>query len=345
MSSDESDTIFVKNRSRGRKVCIAWSKDASKDARLLDWIDSHQHYRDILFSSFQGGTRRVDRNKPSKKKCCTMIAQSIFEFDDDNSIRRAVVDDPDYYGTLVYAHITHLKTEYQNIIRAIGATAANMHPEEFIDGTDASKNLERHLRGFSLWKRLHLHWRTLSHFNELYSDKEPSKGDGKVNILSKSRDLVQPSDISQVNTRASPARTKKLIVIDEPSDGEHAASKPESLGTQKLKCMKKRKFSLNDDIKSGVAALAQTEVGVPPSNDVRLAELAVKRQKLENEAIEKKAETRRVELGIEERLRAAKIERAREKERHEFMMKLMEMAMPSQGLSHRSQYFLKAPTV
>ena len=56
-----------------------------------------------------------------------------------------------------------------------------------------------------------------------------------------------------------------------------------------------------------------------------LAELALKRQKLENEALEKKtaADMRRLELEAEERRRIAEDNRQREKERYELIMKYM----------------------
>lgn len=56
-----------------------------------------------------------------------------------------------------------------------------------------------------------------------------------------------------------------------------------------------------------------------------LAELALKRQKLENEALEKKttADIRRLELEAEERRRIAEDNRQREKERYELIMKYM----------------------
>jgi len=56
-----------------------------------------------------------------------------------------------------------------------------------------------------------------------------------------------------------------------------------------------------------------------------LAELALKRQKLENEALEKKTtvEIKRLELEAEERRRIAEDNRQREKERHELVMKYM----------------------
>jgi len=57
----------------------------------------------------------------------------------------------------------------------------------------------------------------------------------------------------------------------------------------------------------------------------KLAELALKRQKLENEALEKKTavDIRRLELEAEERRRIAEDNRQREKERYELIMKYM----------------------
>lgn len=57
----------------------------------------------------------------------------------------------------------------------------------------------------------------------------------------------------------------------------------------------------------------------------KLVELALKRQKLENEALEKKtaADIRRFELEAEERRRIVEDNRQREKERYELIMKYM----------------------
>ena len=57
----------------------------------------------------------------------------------------------------------------------------------------------------------------------------------------------------------------------------------------------------------------------------KLVELALKRQKLENEALEKKtaADIRRFELEAEERRRIVEDNRQREKERYKLIMKYM----------------------
>lgn len=83
--------------------------------------------------------------------------------------------------------------------------------------------------------------------------------------------------------------------------------------------------SHRDDSKDGVDLTASQQ------HERKLAELAVKLQTLENEALEKKntAELRRLEIEAEaeERRRIAEHNNQRAKEKHELMMKMMAMAM------------------
>ncbi|KAJ3504702.1 hypothetical protein NLJ89_g7799 [Agrocybe chaxingu] len=140
----------------------------------------------------------------------------------------------------------------------------------------------------------------------------------------------QRSDTSRTGTPGGRHQGEAIVVedVDLLEQTQIATVKSEEEIDSPSSRRKQRKRRREQEQEEGPEPAQHADLVASREHERTLAELAVKRQKLENEALEKKTavETRRLELESEERRRAAEDKRQREKEKHEFMMRLMEMA-------------------
>ncbi|CAA7266273.1 unnamed protein product [Cyclocybe aegerita] len=333
---------------RGR---ISWKKDPNRDLRLMDWLDQHPLQREIIFSNPGRGRGRGSRKpgaKMSKIQCCMQAAKDIFSVDTDPSIRQDVVKDPQHFAGATYSHILHMKTTYQQFNEEPGPHYANIPYTDLEVGSEGYKKVDELLEWFPLWKRLHVHWRRIPAFNHLYgqhsadssqsSTQHPAEPNG--GHVNRSQVVGLQESLENVVSNGTPGgqhRGDAIIVEDLEgtifSQNDVAVKPEEEVADNCTRRKRQRKRRREQELEeepapSDNSARQNDDMVAIREHERSLTELAVKRQKLENEALEKKTaiETRRLELESEERRRAAEDKRQREKEQHEFMMRLMEMA-------------------
>ncbi|KAF9531049.1 hypothetical protein CPB83DRAFT_119208 [Crepidotus variabilis] len=303
---------------------------------IFDLIDHNKQYRDVLFSDDQVHWRKIRKSNPEallKGQCIKKLAENLLSTNEANVTLKHLPINVDLTNSL-RGHLNALQKQYQRINEKLGSVAASKPYEDFVPGTEAYTTLERLTAKHSWWKRAHVHWRTISSCNPLY--QEPHSGDNDQSKLQPNVRGVRSSKTDQ---------KLEIIDVDELSDEETIYVKrdvaadpitpPDDSLRRSKRGRKRKSFPDEDNPVAGPSVPRGSSIGNDAVNnhnyELEMAELTLKRQKLENDAIEKKAGVRRLELEAEERRRTAETERAREKERHEFMMRLMEMAMPSKN--------------
>ncbi|KAF8957518.1 hypothetical protein BDZ97DRAFT_104070 [Flammula alnicola] len=147
---------------------INWS---TKDARLLDWLDENPVEREIIFQK-----ESIKGQKFSKRECTIKAAREIFSVDADIIIRRIAQKDPAHLRKKLADYFRHLKVKYQKFNKIIGPAASNSRYEDLEVGGETHRTIERLLTdSFPIWTRLHVYWRTLSHYNQYYSSSNSSQ--------------------------------------------------------------------------------------------------------------------------------------------------------------------------
>ncbi|KDR77027.1 hypothetical protein GALMADRAFT_425953 [Galerina marginata CBS 339.88] len=180
--SDEDDSSSDSGQRQGGKqsVPMAWVDNPERDVRLLHWFDQHPIERDIVFSMGKSPTQRMEaRPLLTKQECCLDAAREIFSMDEDPAVRRAVLQNPNYFaGRIKYRIFKSWRVKYTNVNWEIGAVASNI-PYEGLD-----KKIRQSTQSFPLWKGLHVYWRTNPHFNFHYQNNLSEAGPAKRPRLS-----------------------------------------------------------------------------------------------------------------------------------------------------------------
>ncbi|KAF8957519.1 hypothetical protein BDZ97DRAFT_1846002 [Flammula alnicola] len=347
---------------------IDWTGDPANDARLLDWIDKHPLERDILFSP-TSLARRSLQGKINKHQCFVRAAKHFFFSDNNPAVRRDLKSEAgrDRLAHIIRARFCELKRKYQDFNSEIGPAASNMQYEELIKiGGETRQNFEDLLEELPIWPRLHTYWRALPGYNLHYSgftsSPSPSASPSPFGTIRKimqppekerGRNETERSTTSSVfvesksRDSSSSPDSEVIIVNDLPKDKENknVISKgafqvfnhfvPGRKSQRNSKCTR-REFEEEEDIPSeinntfadddkakGLTAIQKYEL--------QMAEIQLKRQKLELEVQEKKTavEIRRIEVEAEERRRALDDNRQREKEKHEIMIHFMALVTGS----------------
>ncbi|KAF8958988.1 hypothetical protein BDZ97DRAFT_1840164 [Flammula alnicola] len=348
--------------SESRSV-IDWIGDPANDACLLDWIDKHPLEREILFSptSLQG-TRTI-----SKNQCIVRAAKHFFSSDSDPAVRRDLKTEAgrDRLGNLIGTRFFKWKRKYQDFNSEIGPAASNMRYEELLKiGGETRRKFEELLEEFPIWKRLHAYWRTLPEYNLYCSGfssspsssalpspfgtirkimQPPEKGwpggrneteRSSVFVESKSRDPSESPDSEVIIVNNLPREEKNMNIISKGAFQVFNNFVP-GRKTQRNSKRTRQEFEeedihseinntfADDDTAKGLTAIQKYEL--------QMAEIQLKRQKLELEIQEKKtaAEIRHIEVEAEERRRALDDRRQREKEKHEIMIHFMALVTGS----------------
>ncbi|KAF9556832.1 hypothetical protein CPC08DRAFT_725493 [Agrocybe pediades] len=250
-------------------------------------------------------------------------AHAIFSVDEDESIREELKHEPERFTRSVRDQVEKFY---------IGKGIANMGVEEIKPGTPEYAAVERRLVFFPLWKRLHVYWRTNTLYNVHYEeqDGEPLEEDTSMPQQSK---LSTGARLSRGgnSVREKPERASVISISD--SDTESEVRYPSFLSVPKGSLKRKREEEDDDQLastsgSSKIQRASSPVIEYAVTQKERELQLAIELKKLENEALEKRTELRRLEIEAqaEERRRQAEHENQRAKEKHDFLMKMMAMA-------------------
>ncbi|KAF4612881.1 hypothetical protein D9613_010994 [Agrocybe pediades] len=340
-----------------------WSKFPQRTERLLEWLDKNEEGRTVIFS-IPNWTPSTSLS--SKLKWCEEAAKAVFSVDEVESVRREGMDDPERFASSIRNQVEHSWAQkYKKFNDAVGTDIANMAVENIIPGTPAYVAVEKQLRCFPIWKRLHAHWRTNKRYNLLYEKQAeviatPTPLSQKVQ--NPSRQFIDQVDKNGkeytveivryktpgggVHVSISPAiysvhkdHAEKILLSKEEYIEHDKPSKPEiklpTRGAEVLissKPVQDKKRRVEDDEDTNASGSSKKVHHSSPTD------------KLENEALEKiaaaeerkaAADLRRLEIETqaEERCRQEEannqIQRAREK--HDFLMRVMGTAGMTMG--------------
>ncbi|KAF9556833.1 hypothetical protein CPC08DRAFT_725494 [Agrocybe pediades] len=310
-----------------------WYNFPQRTERLLEWLDKNEEGRTIIFS--------VPNWTPK-------AAKAVFSVDEVESVRRQWMDDPERFASSIWNQVEHSWAQkYKKFNDTIGKDIANMAVENIIPGTPAYVAVEKQLRYFPIWKRLHAHWRTNKCYNTLYE----KQAEVIATSTPLSQKLQNPSRqfIDQVDKNGK-AYTVEIVRYKTPGGGVHDHAEKILLSKEEYiehdKPSKKRRLEDDEDTDASGSS-KKVHHSSPPNVESttqkeRELQLAIELKKLENEALEKKAaaeekkaaaDLRRLEIETkaEERRRQEEANNQRAREKHDFLMRVMGMAGMTMG--------------
>ncbi|KAF4612882.1 hypothetical protein D9613_010993 [Agrocybe pediades] len=283
-------------------------------------------------------------------------AHAIFSVDEDESIREELKHEPERFTRSVRDQVEKfLPQKYKIFNSYIGKGIANMGVEEIKPGTPEYAAVERRLVFFPLWKRLHVYWGTNTLYNVHYEEQDGETSDEDTRMPQQSKLLTgarlsrggnsvrekKPERASVISISDSDTESEESPLLDSPTGHKVKQTREKtpfpyrtvevSPGRLKKGILKRKREDDDEPSTSGSSKIrraSSTTIEYPATQKERELQLAIELKKLENEALEKRTELRRLEIEAqaEERRRQAEHENQRAKEKHDFLMKMMAMA-------------------